>query len=80
MFLHNAPQCLCAPLFNIQYRDKSRKAWSKFPQEDAMTRIDALGLKLNPPPPRTENEPVPNDMGFKIDSTGRFLVLVTDLC
>lgn len=69
--LKNTQQCFCPSIVTIQHRQRSRKAWSKFPKEDGVTRIEELGQKLNPPPARKQNEDLPNDHGFKIDSSGQ---------
>lgn len=71
VLLRNTQQCFCPPISCIQHRQRSRKAWSKFPMEDGVTRIEEMGHKLNPPPARKQNEELPSDQGFKIDSTGQ---------
>ncbi|XP_057293888.1 39S ribosomal protein L45, mitochondrial-like [Hydractinia symbiolongicarpus] len=59
--------CLCPVV--IPYRGKAKRS-SKFPKEDGVTRIEELAKKFNPPPSNKEQEDLPNDSGFKLDSTG----------
>jgi len=61
---------LISPIL-IQTRHRSRV--SRFPKEDGITKLEEMAERFNPPPNQKEqeNQAVPADQGFTIDSTGQ---------
>ncbi|XP_065683551.1 large ribosomal subunit protein mL45 isoform X1 [Hydra vulgaris] len=67
-------QCLCPSVSSYIFKRYTRKSTSRFPAEDAVTRLEDMARKFQPPPYSKNPLDTPADSGIKLDSTGIIFV------